>query len=263
MIAVIDVTHEAARCHPPVLSVTWSRVVAPNHPHLSPTHWGWVSYWHRQRQRQSLHLKLVGEPGYSGRCKTTQYHAIPLHNNVRAFVHRTQFSTMHLFISHRWCRMFCMASNIFLCVFFPFNFSPILLTLVATLYLCEYFLYKKFVFLTKMNIASATGNCTKQHPHGFRNSEYLDWHEIGCCTKIICFHTQIPKQCNWRSKMDKIRQNLCHLDKKVFQRWNFVEKSEPAARSVGNQWAWRATLCSVSQTLATVLSIQYIVVQLL
>ena len=192
-----------------------------------------------------------------------QNHAIPLHNNVRAFVHRTQFSTMHLFISHRWCRMFCMASNIFLCVFFPFNFSPILLTLVATLYLCEYFLYKKFVFLTKMNIGSATGNCTKQHPHGFRNSEYLDWHEIGCCTKIICFHTQLPKQCNWRSKMDKIRQNLCHLDKKVFRRWNFVEKSEPAARRVGNQWAWRATLCSVSQTLATVLSIQYIVVQLL
>ena len=147
-----------------------------------------------------------------------QNHAIPLHNNVRTFVHRTQFSTMHLFISHRWCRMFCMASNIFLCVFFPFNFSPILLTLVATLYLCEYFLYKKFVFLTKMNIGSATGNCTKQHPHGFRNSEYLDWHEIGCCTKIICFHTQIPKQCNWQSKMDKIRQNLCHLDKKVFQR---------------------------------------------
>ena len=44
VIAVIAVTHEAARCHPPVLSVTWSRVVAPNHPHLSPTHWGWVSY---------------------------------------------------------------------------------------------------------------------------------------------------------------------------------------------------------------------------
>ena len=120
--------------------------------------------------------------------------------------------------------MFCMASNIFLCVFFPFNFSPILLTLVATLYLCEYFLYKKFVFLTKMNIGSATGNCTKQHPHGFRNSEYLDWHEIGCCTKIICFHTQIPKQCNWQSKMDKIRQNLCHLDKKVFSKMKLCGK---------------------------------------
>ena len=151
--------------------------------------------------------------------RTMQNHTIPCNTttHVLAFVHRTQFSTMHLFISHRWCRMFCMASNIFLCVFFPFNFSPILLTLVATLYLCEYFLYKKFVFLTKMNIGSATGNCTKQHPHGFRNSEYLDWHEIGCCTKIICFHTQIPKQCNWRSKMDKIRQNLCHLDKKFFE----------------------------------------------
>ena len=89
VIAVIAVTHEAARCHPPVLSVTWSRVVAPNHPHLSPTHWGWVSYWHRQRQRQSLHLKLVGEPGYSGRCKTTQYHAIPLHMCWPLFTERS------------------------------------------------------------------------------------------------------------------------------------------------------------------------------